>query len=1326
MDDNKHDKDNYGDDFETDDKQDDATDDKQDDEEYGDDYDEGDDNTKETYANLELSMLEPELYCDQCDLPTTRASFCQQCDMTYCWKCDYSYHKRSDSMNHERHGKGPHAEQYETYIKNMIKEASHFSDEDPFLEQSMVLFPEEEESKKAASPKKAAKAKDSAGKATEEDKETTEGDKETSDHYSSDEDAAGDKGKEKGESGLGEGESGEGGDSTKTQSPVSVVKGQEEWDRADEGVALVVTHDDVADDPSKRQGSYYFGRFRIPYIIPKDFDPESKDLGTLPACRLQLSHLYGYQCGNNLFYLSNRLVVYPCGSVAVVAHVAEGKQRFFCEHSGAITSLAVHPQRQYVATGACGQPDQPASLIVWDARKLKRVQSLSFHEHSVSALAFSADGNWLVSVGCDEMRTLAIWDWRASELVAQATTGQLPVLSIQCCPRTTSEDEMVFATASAKEIRLWTWKQKYGLSSVVVHIDGAIIERGIRQMADEFEAEPNFKRIMKGVVKKSGEYECLAFLTGLQYSDNDDPEFVIGCASGLLLHIQGSRLVRARAAHAGAMSAVRAIAGGFLTAGCDGRIVLWTNYFDQKAEVDSNSCLSAVLSTVVKGQVTGEGGQGIYGLDYSDGQAMVGTDGNMVLQVDLMSHDSRVLTSSLAKSPSSVSVHPRLPVFLTAGAITGSKRGIVQLINYNTRRAFCPHDGDHGDGGEEGDGQTLHTRGSRRAGRAVFTVEAPVRAASFSIDGNIIVCGMANGKLAVVDFRTCHVIARVRLPPKPIVHIVFSVHPSEYHPDSGLLAVCQDVSVYVFRFDRTTALLKPLFQLKGRDRMQYATFSLHSKTLLTCDSAFNQHIWSMKDGTRVDFSEIGAYKWPQRNWPVGWGMQGILEDGAQRGNPASAQRGNQVNDVLNGKALVSDALASGRPRVVVCRSNEGNVLAFGDNKGTVKLFRYPACSPKAVGRAVPSCLAPITHMSFTPQDTYVVGTSATSHISLSDYDKDNCHTYGRRWFAVNTLPSITCQWRQRDSNQEDELDLEEALDSNEGDSRGDDWEKALDAEFTKISKGIDKQKKKEEEDAEKAKSEAKSDEESVSSSRPRRKRIPADLERFFIQSILLKETRLVRRDITLLKDKRTNLKTIILSKTKRAKDLRSQLEQLGGEPGACTEDLDGVENSSKKRDVMEWYTSDLFPPGDEDEDEIDHETKALRVACQKLADANIPLRAEVEELADQLEELEDEATAISENLRRMSGVQQTRIELRRSLIAQKGQQEKILVRYRVQEREVDHALQRVKESITKKQDTSASLLSEVKEKRATLADLEHKYKSHLKDLREVVTADIHD
>lgn len=59
----------------------------------------------------------------------------------------------------------------------------------------------------------------------------------------------------------------------------------------------------------------------------------------------------GYDCRSNLFYTQTGEIVYHVAAVGVVYNRQQNTQRFYLGHDDDILCLAIHPIKDYVATG---------------------------------------------------------------------------------------------------------------------------------------------------------------------------------------------------------------------------------------------------------------------------------------------------------------------------------------------------------------------------------------------------------------------------------------------------------------------------------------------------------------------------------------------------------------------------------------------------------------------------------------------------------------------------------------------------------------------------------------------------------------------------------------------------------------------------------------------------------------------------------------------------------------------------------------------------------------------------------------------------------------
>ena len=71
----------------------------------------------------------------------------------------------------------------------------------------------------------------------------------------------------------------------------------------------------------------------------------------LYACVGWMLSYRGYDCRSNLFYTQTGEIVYHVAAVGVVYNRQQNTQRFYMGHDDDILCLAIHPLKDYVATG---------------------------------------------------------------------------------------------------------------------------------------------------------------------------------------------------------------------------------------------------------------------------------------------------------------------------------------------------------------------------------------------------------------------------------------------------------------------------------------------------------------------------------------------------------------------------------------------------------------------------------------------------------------------------------------------------------------------------------------------------------------------------------------------------------------------------------------------------------------------------------------------------------------------------------------------------------------------------------------------------------------
>lgn len=71
-------------------------------------------------------------------------------------------------------------------------------------------------------------------------------------------------------------------------------------------------------------------------------------------CVFSIFSYRGYDCRSNLFYTQIGEIVYHVAAVGIIYNRQQNTQRFYLGHDDDILCLALHPVKDYVATGQVG------------------------------------------------------------------------------------------------------------------------------------------------------------------------------------------------------------------------------------------------------------------------------------------------------------------------------------------------------------------------------------------------------------------------------------------------------------------------------------------------------------------------------------------------------------------------------------------------------------------------------------------------------------------------------------------------------------------------------------------------------------------------------------------------------------------------------------------------------------------------------------------------------------------------------------------------------------------------------------------------------------
>ncbi|XP_061853952.1 mitogen-activated protein kinase-binding protein 1 isoform X2 [Colius striatus] len=141
------------------------------------------------------------------------------------------------------------------------------------------------------------------------------------------------------------------------------------------------------------------------------------------------------------------LVAYPAGCVVVLFNPRKNKQHHILNSSRkTITALAFSPDGKYLVTGESGH--MPA-VRVWDVAERTQVAELQEHKYGVACVGFSPSSKYIVSVGYQHDMIVNVWSWKKNIVVAaNKVSSKVTAVSF-------SEDCSYFVTAGNRHIKFW-------------------------------------------------------------------------------------------------------------------------------------------------------------------------------------------------------------------------------------------------------------------------------------------------------------------------------------------------------------------------------------------------------------------------------------------------------------------------------------------------------------------------------------------------------------------------------------------------------------------------------------------------------------------------------------------------------------------------------------------------------------------------------------------------------------------------------------------------------------------------------------------------------
>ncbi|XP_044112329.1 WD repeat-containing protein 62 [Neovison vison] len=140
-------------------------------------------------------------------------------------------------------------------------------------------------------------------------------------------------------------------------------------------------------------------------------------------------------------------VAYLAGCVVVILNPKENKQQhIFNTARKSLSALAFSPDGKYIVTGENGH--RPA-VRIWDVDEKSQVAEMLGHKYGVACVAFSPNMKHIVSMGYQHDMVLNVWDWKKDIVVASNK------VSCRVIALSFSEDSSYFVTVGNRHVRFW-------------------------------------------------------------------------------------------------------------------------------------------------------------------------------------------------------------------------------------------------------------------------------------------------------------------------------------------------------------------------------------------------------------------------------------------------------------------------------------------------------------------------------------------------------------------------------------------------------------------------------------------------------------------------------------------------------------------------------------------------------------------------------------------------------------------------------------------------------------------------------------------------------
>ncbi|CAK9834368.1 Cilia- and flagella-associated protein 52, partial [Anthophora retusa] len=152
-------------------------------------------------------------------------------------------------------------------------------------------------------------------------------------------------------------------------------------------------------------------------------------------------------------------LVYSMGNKITVKHTKTSEQFFLTGHKNSISALCVSSSGDLIASGQLSHHGFKAMVIIWDYERRKMKASYEMHKVRVEDVCFTANGQYLVSIGGRDDGRVVVWDVEKGNPLfgtfagSEAFGNALTVAPTNAC-------ETAFLTGGDRTFKLWRMNSK--------------------------------------------------------------------------------------------------------------------------------------------------------------------------------------------------------------------------------------------------------------------------------------------------------------------------------------------------------------------------------------------------------------------------------------------------------------------------------------------------------------------------------------------------------------------------------------------------------------------------------------------------------------------------------------------------------------------------------------------------------------------------------------------------------------------------------------------------------------------------------------------------